>query len=108
MKNRNDRRFCAKALGSVLFREQQKWKKLFTDGTSRQQTAYTNLAISIEEDKDEGKMLTPLLLTSSIYATDETDETVALAIENSIKEKGKLLGKWSDMHSTLFGEDDTH
>ena len=53
-------------------------------------------------------MLTPLLLTSSIYATDETAETVALAIENTANEKGELLDKWSDMHSTLFGEDEEH
>ena len=84
----------------------KKWKQLFTDGTSRRQTAYTNLAISIEEDDEE--MLTPLLLSSSIYATDETAETVVLAIENTAREKGELLGRWIDMHSTLFGEEDPH
>ena len=84
----------------------KKWKQLFTDGTSRQQTAYTNLAISIEEDDEE--MLTPLLLSSSIYATDETAETVVLAIENTVKEKGELLDKWIGMHCTLFGEDYPH
>ena len=86
----------------------KKWRQLFTDGTSRRQVAYTNLAISCEEQTEEGMMLTPLLLTSSIYATDETAETVALAIENTVKEKGELLDKWSDMHSTLFGEDEEH
>ena len=70
-----------------------KWKQLFIDGTSRRQTAYTNLAISIEEADDDEQMLTPLLLSSSIYATDETAETVVLAIENTVKEKGKLLGR---------------
>ena len=54
-------------------------------------------------------MLTHLLLSSNIFATDETATTVVRTIENTVKEKGELLGKWSDiMHATLYGEDNPH
>ena len=68
----------------------KKLKQLFTNGTSRWQQAYTNFAVSIQED--DGEMLTPLLLSSSIFATDDTAETVVLVIENTVEEKGELLG----------------
>ena len=59
---------------------------------SKRQSTFASLVISIQEDK--GGMFTPLLLYSSIFPKDETGETVVLALESTLKEKGELLGKW--------------
>ena len=37
--------------------------------------------------EDDEEMLTPLLLSSSIFAEDETAETIVLALENTIEKK---------------------
>ena len=53
--------------------------------------SFTNLAISIQEEDED--MLTSLLLSSSIYAPNETSEAVVPAIINKLQEKGQLLDK---------------
>ena len=85
----------------------KKWQQLFTDATTRRQTSFTNLAISIQEEEDDD-ILTSLLLSSNMYSPNETSEAVVMAIVNTLKEKGELLNKWRETHRAMFGETDNH
>ena len=76
-----------------------KWEQLFTDGTSRRQSSFADLAISIKEDEDD--IYTPLLLSSSIYPEDESSETVMRALVDTIQEKGEMLQGWISMHQSI-------
>ena len=84
-----------------------KWQQLFTDATTRRQTSFTNLAISIQEEADDD-LYTSLLLSCSIYSPNETSEAVVMAIVNTLKDKGDLLDKWRECHTTMFGLTDNH
>ena len=53
-------------------------------------------------------MFTYLLLSSSIYAPNETAEKVVLAIESTLEEKGQFLGKLIDICCSWFGITDVH
>ena len=90
------------ALAAYRLGKSNKWQQLFTDATTRQQTSFTNLAISIQEEEDDD-IYTSLLLMCSIYSPNETSEAVVMAIVNALKDKGDLLEKWRKRHSAMFG-----
>ena len=92
------------ALAAYRLGKSKRWQQLFTDATTRQQTSFTNLAISIHE-KEDNDIFTSLLLSCSIYSPNESSEAVVMSIVNTLKDKGDLLDKWRDYHRTMFGED---
>ena len=91
------------ALAAYRLGKSKRWQQLFTDATTRGQTSFTNLAISIHEKEDDD-IFTSLLLLCSIYSPNELSEAVVMSIVNTLK-KGDLLDKWRDYHRTMFGED---
>ena len=94
-------------LAACRLGKSNKWQQLFTDTTTRRQTAFTNFAISIPEEKDDD-IYTSLLLSCSIYSPNGTSEAVVMAIIKSLKDKGNLLEKWRECHSAMFGLTDNH
>ena len=75
------------ALAAYRLGKSNKWQQLFTDATTRRQTSFTNLAISIQEEGDDD-LYTSLLLSCSICSPNETSEAVVMAIVNTLKDKG--------------------
>lgn len=72
------------AIAAYRLGRSKKWQQLFTDATTRRQTLFTNLAISIQEEDDD-ELLTPLLLSSSIYSPGEKTEVVVAVIVDTLK-----------------------
>ena len=63
-------RIIGETLASYRLAKAKKWQQLFTDGTSRRQTAIQNLIIGIEEDS----VLKNIVLSSSIILVGESSE----------------------------------
>jgi len=79
-----------KTLAAYLLGRADSYEQLFTDGTSRRQTAIQNAVVGI---LTEGgfKMVT---LSSGILAENETAECLTGSIVRTFKEGGNLLEGW--------------
>jgi hypothetical protein len=76
-----------KTLAAYQLRRADSYEQLFTDGTSRRQTAIQNAVMGILTDGGF-KMVT---LSSSILAENETAECLTGSIIRTFKEGGQLL-----------------
>ena len=87
-----------KTLAAYLLGRADSYEQLFTDGTSRQQTAIQNTVMGI---LTEGgfKMVT---LSSGILAENETAECLTGSIICTFEEGGQLLDDWRIVLACLY------
>ena len=69
-------------LAAYRLAQSKHWKQLHTDGTSRRQSAITNLVINIQDEEGES---VPILLTTNIIPEDESSETARDSIIQAVK-----------------------
>ena len=86
-------RIIGETLASYRLAKAEDWKQLFTDGTSRRQSAIQNLIIGIKEDN----MLQNIVLSSSIILKGETSEEQFNAISTMIDRGGNRLKRWIEV-----------
>ena len=86
-------------LAAYRLAKKESWKQLFTDGTSRRQSAKQNLSIAIQSE--EGRFI-PVLLDTNILPENEESNTILAAIFRTVEMKGILLTRWIEMHERMF------
>ena len=86
-------RIIGETLASYRLAKAEDWKQLFTDGTSRRQSAIQNLIIGIKEDN----ILQNIALSSSIILKGETSEEQFNAISAMIDRGGDRLKRWAEV-----------
>ena len=84
-------RIVGETLASYRLAKAEDWEQLFTDGTSRRQSALQNLIIGIKEDGQ----LRNIALSSSIILAGETSEEQVDAISEMISKGGERLKRWA-------------
>ncbi len=87
-----------KTLAAYQLGRADSYEQLFTDGTSRRQTAIQNAVVGILTDGGF-KMVT---LLSSILAENETSECLTGSIIRTFKEGGQLLDDWRIVLERLY------
>ncbi len=87
-----------KTLAAYQLGKAESFKQLFSDGTSRRQTAIQNVVVSILHEAGY-KSIT---LSSGIISEDETSESIATSIGQTFKEGQDLLEGWRATTTTLF------
>jgi hypothetical protein len=87
-----------KTLAAYLIAKAEKFDEIFSDGTSRRQTAIQNLIVRFLTESG----FKTITLSTSIIAEEETSESLAASIMQTFKESGSLLEKWRDTTLAMF------
>ena len=87
-----------KTLAAYLIAKAKKFDEIFSDGTSRHQTAIQNLIVRFLTESG----FKTITLSTSIIAEEETSESLAASIMQTFKESGSLLEKWRDTTLAKF------
>ena len=90
----------SEALAVYSLGKSSKFKSLFTDGTSRNQSA--RHCISIAAQDQNCKILAPILLTANIIPSDEKCESLLEMILSTLQDKSELLREWASICKRLF------
>ena len=86
-------RIVGETLASYRLAKAEDWEQLFTDGTSRRQSAIQNLIIGIKEDGQ----LRNIALSSSIVLPGESSEEQFDAILEMLSKGGDRLNRWAQV-----------
>lgn len=87
-----------KTLAAYQLAKAESFKQLFSDGTSRWQTAIQNVVVSILTEAGYNA----ITLSSGIIAKDETSESITISIVHTFKEGRDLLEGWRAFTRTKF------
>ena len=84
-------RIVGETLAAYRLGKAKDWQQLFTDGTSRRQSAIQNLIIGIKEDSK----LRNIALSSSLILKGESSEEQFKAVTATIVRGGERLKHWA-------------
>lgn len=87
-----------KSLAAYHLVKADKYKQLFSNGTSRRQTSIQNLIISTLSDAGYRE----ITLSSGTIAKDETTVSITTSIDQTFKEDRALLHGWRENTEYLF------
>ena len=91
-------RIVGETLAAYRLGKANDWQQLFSDGTSRRQSAIQNLIIGIKEDSK----LRNIALSSSLILKGESSEEQFEAIAAMIARGGERLKRWADVCETKY------
>eukprot|EP00966_Prymnesium_polylepis_P059052 1368957-Prymnesium_polylepis.1 len=97
---RGELRIVTETLAAYRIAKAANWRQLFTDGTSRRQTALLTAIIAIDGDDGE---LVPIVLRGAFVATGETSEQqVADILEKAVVRGALKLTRLREVFEDLF------
>ena len=97
---RGELRIVAETLAAYRIALSPHWRQIFTDGTSRRQTALLTVIIGV--DDADGELL-PIILRAAFVATGETSEQqVEDILEKAIKRGARKLKRLREIFEKLF------
>ena len=82
----------------------QFYGQMHTDATQRRQISRDNILISPRDD--DGKLLCPKLLSTTILSENGKAETVCNSIVATFEAKAHLLTDWKEIHERMFPGDE--